>query len=85
MSEGASAVNDETRRRSTAALMSTVPGRRIDHVRHVLPAMSLIGLVLTGGGHGVSIGAFHAAAMPAGGVAVIAGMAGWFPAPRGQA
>ncbi len=41
-------------------------------------AVALIGLVLTGGGRGVSIDAFHAAALIAGGVAVLAGVAGWF-------
>ncbi|MFA6115213.1 MAG: MFS transporter [Sphingomonas sp.] len=45
-------------------------------------AVSLLGLVLTGGGHGVSIAAFHAAALMAGGVSVVAGVAGWFSAPR---
>ncbi len=45
-------------------------------------AVSLLGLVLTGGGRGVSIDAFHAAALVAGGVAVIAGIAGWFSAAR---
>jgi predicted MFS family arabinose efflux permease len=110
------------------ALMWTIPGRQIDFITHVLPAMalvgigmtmavaplttaviaavdrhhagaasgvnsatariggmvavSLLGLVLTGGGSGVSIEAFHAAALAAGGIAVIAGIAGWFSNPR---
>ncbi len=41
-------------------------------------AVALIGLVLTGGGRGVSIEAFHVAALVAGAVAVLAGLAGWF-------
>lgn len=46
-----------------------------------LVAVALIGLVLTGGGRGVSIDAFHAAALIAGAVAALAGLAGWFAAP----
>jgi EmrB/QacA subfamily drug resistance transporter len=45
-------------------------------------AVSLLGLVLTAGGRGVSIDAFHAAALVAGVVAIIAGIAGWFSAAR---
>jgi EmrB/QacA subfamily drug resistance transporter len=45
-------------------------------------AVSLLGLVLTGGGRGVSIEAFHTAALVAGGVSVIAGTAGLFSAHR---
>ncbi|WP_019831899.1 MFS transporter [Sphingomonas sp. PR090111-T3T-6A] len=48
-------------------------------------AVSLLGLVLTGGGQGVSIGAFHAAALAAGAIAIIAGAAGWFSAPPTRA
>lgn len=47
-------------------------------------AVSLIGFVLTGGGSGVSIDAFHEAMLVAAGVAVIAGIAGWFSAPGKQ-
>jgi EmrB/QacA subfamily drug resistance transporter len=43
-------------------------------------AVSLIGLVLTGGGSGVSIEAFHAAVLVAAGVSVLAGIAGWLSA-----
>ncbi|PXA87171.1 MFS transporter [Nostoc sp. 3335mG] len=45
-------------------------------------AVSLLGLVIAGGGQGVSIHAFHAAALAAGALAVIAGIAGWFSTPR---
>jgi len=48
-------------------------------------AVSLLGLVLTDGGRGVSIGAFHAAALVAGGVALIAGLSGLVSARRGPA
>jgi EmrB/QacA subfamily drug resistance transporter len=112
------------------ALMWTIPASQIDFVRHVLPAMSLvgmgmtmavaplttaaiaavdqrhagaasgvnsatariggmvavslIGLVLTGGGGGVSIDAFHAAVLAAAAVSVLAGLAGWLSAaPKG--
>jgi EmrB/QacA subfamily drug resistance transporter len=41
-------------------------------------AVALIGLVLTGGGRGVSIEAFHVAMGLAAAVAAIAGVAGWF-------
>jgi EmrB/QacA subfamily drug resistance transporter len=41
-------------------------------------AVALIGLVLTGGGRGVSIDAFHVAMGLAAAVAAIAGVAGWF-------
>jgi cytochrome bd-type quinol oxidase subunit 1 len=47
-------------------------------------AVALIGLVLTGGGRSVSIAAFHAAALIAGLAAILAGLAGWFSAPRQQ-
>jgi len=47
-------------------------------------AVALIGLVLTGGGRGVSIEAFHAALWLAAAVAVIAGVAGWYSAPAKQ-
>ena len=47
-------------------------------------AVSLIGLVLTGGGSGVSIAAFHAAIWAAAIVSLVAGTAGWFSAPRAQ-
>ena len=45
-------------------------------------AVSLLGLVLTGGG--ISIGGFHAATLTAGGVSVMAGIAGWFSAPENR-
>lgn len=48
-------------------------------------AVTLIGLVLTGGGKGVSIGAFHIAVLGAAGIAVVAGIAGWFSSPEKQA
>jgi len=48
-------------------------------------AVALIGLVLTGGGRGVSIDAFHAALWLAAAVAVIAGVAGWFSIPAKRA
>jgi predicted MFS family arabinose efflux permease len=106
--------------------MWTIPDSQIDFVRHVLPAMSLvgmgmtmavaplttaaiaavdqhhagaasgvnsatariggmvavslIGLVLTGGGSGVSIDAFHAAVLAAAAVSLLAGLAGWLSA-----
>jgi EmrB/QacA subfamily drug resistance transporter len=47
-------------------------------------AVALIGLVLTGGGRGVSIEAFHAAMLLACAVAVIAGIAGWLSAAAKQ-
>jgi EmrB/QacA subfamily drug resistance transporter len=47
-------------------------------------AVALIGLVLTGGGRGVSIEAFHAALWLAAAVALIAGLAGWFSVPAKQ-
>jgi EmrB/QacA subfamily drug resistance transporter len=47
-------------------------------------AVALIGLVLTGGGRGVSIDAFHIAMGLAAAVAVIAGVAGWFSAAAKQ-
>lgn len=43
-------------------------------------AVSLIGLVLTGGGSGVSIEAFHTAVLAAAAVSIIAGVAGWLSA-----
>jgi MFS family permease len=48
-------------------------------------AVALIGLVLTGGGRGVSIDAFHAALWLAAAVAVIAGVAGWLSVPAKRA
>jgi predicted MFS family arabinose efflux permease len=47
-------------------------------------AVALIGLVLTGGGRGVSIQAFHVAMGLAAVVAAIAGVAGWFSAAAKQ-
>jgi len=47
-------------------------------------AVALIGLVLTGGGRGVSIEAFHMAMSLAAAVAVVAGIAGWFSMPAKQ-
>ena len=47
-------------------------------------AVALIGLVLTGGGRGVSIEAFHAALWLAAAVAVIAGVVGWYSVPAKQ-
>lgn len=46
--------------------------------------VALIGLVLTGGGRGVSIEAFHAALWLAAAVAVIAGVVGWYSVPAKQ-
>ncbi|MGN6376171.1 MAG: MFS transporter [Sphingomonas sp.] len=43
-------------------------------------AVALIGLVLTGGGRGVSIAAFHIAMLLAGAAALVAGVAGWLSA-----
>ncbi len=40
-------------------------------------AVALIGLVLTGDGRGVSLGAFHGAAIAAALMAVAAGLCGW--------
>lgn len=48
-------------------------------------AVALIGLVLTGGGKGVSIDAFHVAVLAAAGIAAMAGVAGWFSIARKQA
>jgi hypothetical protein len=48
-------------------------------------AVALIGLVLTRGGRGVSIEAFHAALWLAAAVATIAGLAGWFSVPAKRA
>jgi len=47
-------------------------------------AVALIGLALTGGARGVSIDAFHAAALIAAAIAIMAGIAGWFSTPGKQ-